>query len=369
MKQLRHALAYRGAHGTASARALMARFGQASGHAIGPMLRGAGPFIAARDAYAFKNGGPGWPITLEDARTLRQHYEPALDKVVLLGIEIARKALSGVELSLIGGATLSLPAAAVDFVIGRISQPLRNKLVEAIAASVPGTFGRCGGMAFSGLDFFLAGWPVDTSVTKPGSGELRQYIWRRLLDSLDKNALSFLEWMMILQILPVISRLASAALGSAAGSIGGPVGAAIGAFVGGREDVLGLGGADALRDKSREHLRRLGQRLAGAAAWPIGLVYEGKINPTDQHQVLAIGINDGGAGTLTLDIWDNNDGAFCRKLQIDLRGAELMVSSTNPKLNAIKGIICEDYEPQTPPEALRRANAFAPATWSVSTCA
>jgi len=223
-------------------------------------------------------------------------------------------------------------------------------------------------MAFSGLDFFLTGCPLDTANVKPESGDLRQYIWSRLLDSLDKNAATFLEWVMVLEILPTISTVASAALGAAAGSIGGPVGAAIGAFIAGKNDVLGLGGAHALLDKTRDEWRTLGRRLAGAAAWPIGFVYGDKLSPTDQHQVLAIAMTDRGDGTATLDIWDNNDGAMCRKLQIDFGGDELKVASSNPKLNAVKGIICEEYEPKTPPDVLRRANSIQPLLWTPFRC-
>ena len=369
MKQIQHALAYHGIpRGLASTRAFMARLGQFPDNSINALLRTAGPFIASRDAYRFKNGDPGWPITDEDARVLRKHCEPAIDKAALVGIDIARHALGDVQISAIVGPSFGLPDAAIDYVIDKITEPLRDKLVEAVVAGTPGKYGRCGGMAFSGLDFFLAGWPVDTANVKPESGDLRQYIWTRLLDSLDKNAATFLEWIMVLHFLPAISTVASGALGAAAGSIGGPVGAAIGAFLAGRDDVLGLGGADALLDKTRDDWRRLGRRLAGAAAWPIGFVYGDSLDPTDQHQVLAIGMIDHGDGTATLDIWDNNDGAMCRKLQIDFRGDELKVTSSNANLNAIKGIICEDYEPKTPPDVLRRTNSIQPVSWTPFTC-
>jgi len=113
------------------------------------------------------------------------------------------------------------------------------------------------------------------------------------------------EWIMVLHVLPVISRPASGALGAAAGAvIGGPLSAVVGAFVAGSDDVLGLGGADALLDETREHWARLRAKLDREAAWPIGFIYGGNASPIDQHQVLAIGYGDRGDGTGRLTIWD-----------------------------------------------------------------
>ena len=90
------------------------------------------------------------------------------------------------------------------------------------------------------------------------------------------------------------------------------------------------------------------------AAWPIGFIHGGTANPTDQHQVLATNYTDRGDGTATLEIWDNNDGAVPRLLSLNFQGSELEVSSTNPKLNDIKGIIFEQYSFKMPPASLQR---------------
>lgn len=362
MKQLKEAFKYRQASLPPwTTREFMKRFDHVPHDSVTALLRKAGPFVASRDGYRFRNGdNDGWPITEEDARVLREHYQGLVDPVSILGIGALRTALTTLSISVPLVGTVGLPIAAIDFVIDKVTGELRNKLLDSIVSTIPGRYGRCGGMAFSGYDFFLVGWPVDGFDVQPASGDLRQYIWRRLLDSLEQNALTFFEWIMVLHILPVISKLASGALGTWAGSaIGGPLGigplaAAVGTFVAGKEDVLGLGGTDSLLEKTREHWGRLGGHLYQEAAWPVGFIYGGNASPIDQHQVLAIGYTDRGDGTGRLTIWDNNDGAMFQNLDLDFRGDQLFVNSSNPDLNDIKGIICEEYTSKMPPASLRR---------------
>ena len=352
MKTLKDAFEYRNVDSPRSTRSLIERFDHSPHDSLSALLRKAGPFKPDRDAYLFSNGS--WAITEEDARVLRERYLQLVDPMAAIGSGMLRTALTGLAFSLVVD-TVGLPIAAVNFVIDQVAPDLRNQLVDKIVSSFPGSYGRCGGMAFSGLDFFLVGWPVAGFGSKPGSGELRQYIWKRLLDSLELNAATFFEWIMLLHVLPVISRAASAALGAAAGSvIGGPLGAAVGAFVAGEDDVLGMGGVDALADKNREHWSRLREHLEHEAAWPIGFIKGGNANPVDQHQVLAIGYEDHLDDTGSLTIWDNNRGATSQILNLDLReGHSFVECQDNPKLNDVKGIICEEYSPQIPPASLR----------------
>lgn len=333
------------------------RFDHVPRGSVTALLRKAGPFEPTRDAYRFRNGdNDGWPITEEDTQVLRERYQHLVEPVSILGIEALRRALTGLSFSLpLSGATVGLPVVAVDYVINEVTADLRNQLVDKIVSGISGRYGRCGGMAFSGYDFFLVGWPVANFTVQPGSGDLRQYIWHRLLDSLELNALTFFEWIMVLHVLPVISRLASGVLGAAAGSvIGGPLGAVVGAVAAGEKDMLRLGGTAALVEETRTHWGQLRTRLDSEAAWPIGFVYGGNASPIDQHQVLATGYTDRGDGTATLTIWDNNDGATGRTLNLDMRGDQLVVSSDNPELNDIKGIICEAFTARMPPDSLRR---------------
>lgn len=360
MKQLKDAFQYRRVGPPYLTRQMIQHFNHNPHDSVTALLRKTGPFKSSRDAFPFYNSA--WPITDEDARVLREHYQGLIDNVSLIGVEVIRTALAGLSFSLPLAGTLNLPAVAIDYVINEISGPLRNRLVELVVASVPGGYGRCGGMAFSALDFFLVGWPVNSFNIKPESGDLRQYIWNRLLDSLDLNALTFFEWLMVLHVLPVISSIASGILGAAAGSvIGGPLGAAVGAFVAGGSDVLGVGGADAVLDKTRDQWGGLRARLDHEAAWPVGLIYGGNSNPIDQHQVLAIGYEDHGEENSILTLWDNNwkfsddTKRGQKKLKLNLRGSELRVTcNDDDKLNDIKGIICEEYAFKVPPASLRR---------------
>lgn len=333
-----------------STRRLINRFDHTPHNSVTALLRKAGPFEAERDGYLFTNGG--WPITEEDASVLRRRYQKHIDLLFGIGIAKLRTRLKEIAIPVPVVGLMWLPEEAIDFVTNKVSEDLRNQLLDKVISAFPGKYGRCGGMAFSAYDFFLIGWPVTSFNVKPASGTLRQYIWNRLLDSLELNAATFFEWLMILHILPVISTLASAALGAAIGNIiGFPLGPALGAFLAGKNDVLGLGGADDLLQKTRDHWGQLRMRLDREAAWPVGFVYGSTPNPIDQHQVLAIGYEDNGDGTAILKIWDNNHGAMWSIIRLDFRGSELNADGTSDPL---KGIICEEYSFKMPPASLRR---------------
>jgi hypothetical protein len=248
----------------------------------------------------------------------------------------------------------------VEFVIGRIAGDLRNKVFDLVGGQVPGQYGRCGGAAFSGLDFFLNGWPVSSFTDgEAHAGPLRDYIFTRLLDSLDANGSTFLQYVMVLSVIPAISTLASGALGAAAGSVvGGPLGAALGAFLAGKGDILGLGGARALKDPSRHQWERLHELLRHEAARPVGIVYGDSASPIDQHQIVATRSEDLGNGRARLTVWDNNLHRLSMPVAwwmfLDFNGNELNVSSDQSGFTDVKAIICEEYTSQTPPAILKR---------------
>ncbi len=248
--------------------------------------------------------------------------------------------------------TFNLPAIVVAEVVRRVTNDLTNQLLNTVVSGFPGTFGRCGGMAFAGLDYFLVGRNVSDSAQQPASGPLRDYIWKRLLDSLDLNVTKFLEWVMQLHILRAISATASAAIGAAAGTVlAGPVGAAVGAFMAGKGDILGLGGARVLADRTGGEIDKLRTQLRAGPGWPIGLIYDDSAFVWEQHQMLALRFRDIGDRRLELIVWDNNDGRQETTWTVDLSGDELQVSGGGERDDQIKGIICEEYRPAVPPSA------------------
>jgi hypothetical protein len=339
---------------------LVQRFQPSPKNSIDALRIRMGPFKAETDAFRFNNS---FPITEENAKQLRQHYEVASDFAVGIGVSQVASVLGGISLNpLPFGPSISLPGAIVDAVITKITNELTGDLVgtllDKIIAAIPGSFGRCGGMAFAGYDFYQLGWPVDERLgtTPPATGALGDYIFQRLLDSLDLNAGTFLLWLMNLYVMPVISKAATVFLMTAAGSFGGPIGAAIGALIGSQSDIFNLGGSRVLLDDTKGEWNKIKAKLDAEAAWPIGLVYSDSPSPIAQHQVLAIGYSDFGDGTATLKVWDNNDVIQPRFLGLDFRGDELQVSNSDRPL---KGFFFENYGPSQPPLSLRLPGILA----------
>jgi len=308
-----------------------------------------GPFLPERDAFRFNNS---FPITDAQAEQIRQRYRVVTDVAVGAAVQLVRNVLSSLSVSVPVTGTVGLPAVVVDAVIGEVTNQLAGSLLDKIADPIPGRFGRCGGMAFAGYDFYLLDWTVDERLgtTPLASGVLGDYIFSRLLDSLDLNAGTFVDWIVNLHLMPIMSKVADDALGAAVGSLGGPIGIAFGALLGSQVNVFNLGGPKTILDRTKNEWSRITGKLDEQAAWPIGLVYGDSPNPIDQHQVLAVGYNDHHNGTATLTVWDNNDSNVSRDLALDFQGGELQVGNSNRPL---KGIFLEQYSSRQPPDSLR----------------
>ena len=93
------------------------------------------------------------------------------------------------------------------------------------------------------------------------------------------------------------------------------------------------------------------KELDSQAAVPVGFIYGHSANPTDQHQVLAIGYKETGPGTATLTVWDNNEPRQNHELALDFRGGELAVGNASVG-KPLKCIFLERYSPQRPPSSL-----------------
>ena len=266
------------------------------------------------DAFRFGNL---FPITEENGQQIRDRFQNAFN--TLVGItEITVQDPVGQHRSECVGDRAKDRHSRCDQGAGSqsVAADLIGEIGVKIADAIPGRFGRCGGMAFAGYDFFLHGYPVDARLgtSPPGTGALGNYIFDRLLDSLELNALRFMDLVVTLHVLPVLGKAATIALLTAAGSIGGPIGAAIGAFVGTQVDIFQLGGPVAALEETRRDWSRLKDILDHEAAVPVGYIYGTSVNPIDQHQVLAIGYKDTGNGEATLTVWDNHERNVARDL-------------------------------------------------------
>jgi hypothetical protein len=316
------------------------------------------PFDPTQDGFPFSNA---FGLTADNVVELVQMFggevvEAVTPKIVRRYTGVLSALSFDIPIPFLPDPTVGVPDFVIDQVGAVVGAKLVAEIIDLHTSPLSGAYGRCGGMAFAGYDFYRQGWSVtDFGSTPPTEGVLGDYIFARLIDSLDLNGRKFLEWLIELHFLPKLNGVADAAFGAAVGSIGGPVGTVIGAFIASKGNIFHFGGAGELLSSTKVEWVKLKERLDEEAAWPIGLIYGDEASPLEQHQVLAIGYTDNGLGEGTLDIWDNNDGPKVRKLIIDFRGSKLKVKKA--RAHTIRGIFVEDYIPQKPPRGLRRLKA------------
>ena len=332
-----------------SLRDFMLRFGGEPSVSLKNLFIRTGPFDATTDAFQFGNS---FPITEENAEKVRARFQNAIHNLAGNAAGRFRASLDGMKLDL-----PEVPIGIPDFITAPILEKVEVDLIGEIgvkiAGALPGNFGRCGGIAFAGYDFFLNDFPVDERLgtSPPSTGVLSDYIFDRLLDSLELNVVRFLELIAELHVLPVLSKVATAALLAAAGSIAGPIGAALGALIGSQVDIFHFGGPASVLAVTRSELPLIKQVLMKQAATPIGYIFGNTASPTDQHQVLAIGYKDDSDGQATLTVWDNRERNVSRDLRLDLRGSELLVGNAFHD-EALKCVFLEKYTPTEPPQSL-----------------
>ncbi|MBI4339051.1 MAG: hypothetical protein HY680_03765 [Chloroflexi bacterium] len=216
-----------------------------------------------------------------------------------------------------------LPLGPLAFIIGR-----------SIKVGLPDTYGLCGGMAYASLDYYKRGvlpprgvglTDQPTRVTPEGTS-LRDYFWRRLIDSLGTEGGTFLELMARQHI-----------------------------------NVWPLNGGEArLLARSRQEWVRLKALLDAGEPCPLGLIGTTK-DPFQNHLVLAYGYDDRGDGAGRIYIYDSNRPDYENTIDLDLRGpARLMAteSSPNSRRGPLRCFFCETYSAQVPPAVT--TNAFQP---------
>lgn len=224
-----------------------------------------------------------------------------------------------------GAAAGSVGNDPFGMIRGMVSQALDGW----IDAATPDYYGLCGGMAFSAADHFRAGLPVPTGPDPgrtpdsddPNEKAIRDYLWRRQLESLQPNAGVLLSWMVMLHL---------------------PVPGA---------------GPTWLRDRTREQFKNLGLFLAHGP-WPLCLIGS-STSPFNNHQVLAIGVDDHGDNTGVIYLYDSNGPGHEQTIAIDMRGEVVQASEScpSPERGPLRGFFCMHYTPATPPTNLKRKDS------------
>ena len=241
-----------------------------SGSSVARLLRAMGPFIPAVDAFRFEND---FAISFEQLNDFADMLTDELvQEIVERAVTPYAAQLAGIDLNPLPFFETRIPDVVIDFVTGRLGRELAARLVDLAADPVGSDYGRCGGMAFAGYDCYLAGVPIDPTVTTPpAEGPLGDYIYDRLLDSLRLNIGTFTQWVIDLHLRGFMNEVAQSALAAAVGSVVfGPVGAAIAAFLAATTDVFDFpSGKEVLLDRTKRGVdeaqgdpRRAG-RLAG----------------------------------------------------------------------------------------------------------
>jgi len=299
---------------------------------VGTVVARTTEFHPETDGFLFNNSW-AWDST-EDA-TMRKLMSEAL---------VAAEAALGPII-----APFLLPALAlVPFPFDLIALAAANgKIVDAIATAVEkgdnGKYGLCGGMVFASLDYWHRHWVVPQGKNKddhpqrttPQGKQLRDYIWTRLINSLQLNAVTFLKWMGM---------------------------------------VTTSGGLKWLVDQTSAQLGTLRSLLGSGTPVPLGLVGTTS-NPFENHQVLCYGYKDEADGTTSLFIYDENRPNAESIIRLDVRGSVLKVvqddtlaNAATPARGPLRGVFCEVYTPAEPPKSvvLRHALQVEPATAGIN---
>jgi hypothetical protein len=213
----------------------------------------------------------------------------------------------------IGGAVNSLGSGIGATGGTRIREILKGWLGDAL----PESYGLCGGMAFTSLDYYKQGGTLPRGKDHddlprndtPEGKTMRSHLWKRQLESMGDNFPTLLMWMVMLH------------------------------------SGLPLTGAGWLLEHTREEWATLKQHIDDAHPWPICLVGSSR-SPFDNHQVLAYGYDDAGDGTGTIYLYDMNCPGREQTTTLDFRGSQLEAQESCPGAarGALRGFFCEVYK-------------------------
>jgi hypothetical protein len=241
-------------------------------------------FDPKEHGFAFKNW---WNFDAAEKKRLHETFAKYLDKSVII-----RTAALGPLWSL--PITMSVRA-------------MRKKMEEHLTP----TFGLCGGMSFTALDYYKVDRKPPKMPDPPAPGtELRSYIWKRQIDSLIGDGITFLTWVIALKYL---SRLSF------------------------------WQGCTWARNRSEKEWKRLTTSVEQGKPIPIGLIRDTE-NVFDDHQVLAIGYEGTFVNNGKIFLYDPNcpgkESTICLKVSDHmLIGEESCGESSN-----LRGFFCEDHK-------------------------
>lgn len=220
----------------------------------------------------------------------------------------------------IGGAVNSLgaPMAALG------GSTITTRLKEWVGGALPESYGLCGGMAFTALDYYKQGGNLPRGKDyhdlppsdNPQGKALRDYLWKRQLESMNDNFPTLLAWMFMLH------------------------------------SGLPMTGTKWLLDRTEEEWDELKKHIDQGSPWPICLVGSSR-SPFDNHQVLAYGYDEPEKGKGTIYLYDMNCPDKEHTTRLDFgRGNQLEAEESCPSdhRGALRGFFCEAYKPATPPD-------------------
>jgi hypothetical protein len=288
-------------------------------------------FRPETDGFLFVNN---WTFDNTEIGILRTLVTDALGAVEAL-LSPLIVALAGPVLIAEAGVPFIGPWLVAE-TVRKINEAAVNAIVNAIDAN---PYGLCGGMAFSSLDYWMKSWVVPQGTgnndqpqrTSATGTTLRNYIWTRLLKSVQDNVVTFLQWMAVL-------------------------------------GLEGGAGATWLRDQTSIHVSLLRSCILAGHPVTLGLVGTTS-NPFNNHQVLCYGFNDNVDGTTSLFIYDNNHPGVESVITLDFSGSMLTTrhdDTFQADRGPLRGLFCTTYSPSEPPKAvvLRQGLSFTPAPFA-----
>jgi hypothetical protein len=247
-------------------------------------------------------------------------------------IEIAK--IKGVFTDAINGALAVLnPAFGPALGALGLGGKLTDRITNALSVQV---YGLCGGMAFAALDYYKAQWVVPTGASQsdqptrdtPAGQTLKEYLQRRLVDSLRDNVATVLAWMAVLHEIP--------------------------------DKWPFNGGAPWLLAQSKQQWNELKKHIGADEPCPLALIGN-TTSPFENHQVLAFDYDDPGNGTGTVYVYDMNCPGDAQTIAVDFRGQTLVAteSCANQSRGPLQGFFCEKYAKTQPPLAVRLSQGIS----------